>query len=95
MAGRQFGGVDSSVQGAFDLRESKPIIKGLNPKPQPKKVGHASAMEWGPLSKEDKEMDALRTTKAQSKRDEISLAETPTEPAKKTKSSKVGSEEVL
>jgi hypothetical protein len=98
MAGRQFGGVDSSVQGAFDLRESKPIIKGPNPKPQPKKIGAASAMEWGPLSKEDKEMDALRTTKAQAARDEISLAETPveqTKPAKKTKSSKVSSEEVL
>jgi hypothetical protein len=83
-AGRQFD-LSSDVQGVYELRNS-PAGK------QTKKAGQARAMEWGPLSKEDKEMDALRTTPAQAQQDELDLAP---KPAKKTKSSKVSSEEVL
>lgn len=84
VAGRQFT-LDSDVQGVYDLRRS-PAGK------QTKGAGKARAMEWGPLSKEDKASDALRTTPAQAAQDEIDLAP---KPAKKAKAPKVSSEEVL
>lgn len=83
-AGRQFT-LDSDVQGVYDLRRS-PAGK------QTKSAGKARAMEWGPLSKEDKATDALRTTPAQAQQDEIDLAP---KPAKKAKANKVATEEAM
>ena len=85
VAGRQFGAVNSDVQGVHELRNS-PAGK------QTKGAGRARAMEWGPLSKEDKASDALRTTPAQAAQDDVDLAPKPT---KKAKAPKVSSEEVL
>jgi hypothetical protein len=52
-AGRQFSPVGTTETGAYDLRKS-PEGK------QTKSAGKARAMEWGPLSDKDKEMDARR-----------------------------------
>jgi hypothetical protein len=92
IAGRQFGAVNSDVQGVYDLRNS-PAGKTT------KGAGKARAMEWGPLSKEDKEMDARRATPAEASQAEESLAAKPAKPSKVVKRAKavakIAAEEIL
>lgn len=92
VASRQFGTVNSDVQGVYDLRTS-PEGK------MTKKAGNARAMAWGPLSKEDKEMDARRATPAEAAQAEESLAAKPAKQSKVVKRAKavakIAAEEIL
>lgn len=92
VASRQFGAVNSDVQGVYDLRTS-------SAGKMTKKAGNARAMEWGPLSKEDKEMDARRATPAEAAQAEESLAAKPAKQSKVVKRAKavakIAAEEIL
>jgi hypothetical protein len=86
-AGRQFT-LNSDVQGVYDLRNS-PAGK------QTKSAGQARAKAWGPLSAEDKAMDARRATPAQAEQAESDLAAKPVKAAKVSKPAKVAGEDIL
>jgi hypothetical protein len=89
IAGRQFGSVNSDVQGVYDLRKS-PAGK------QTKGAGRARAMAWGPLSKEDKEMDARRATPAEATQAETETAAKPSKVVKRAKAvAKIAAKEII
>jgi hypothetical protein len=89
IAGRQFGSVNSDVQGVYDLRNA-PAGK------QTKGAGKARAMEWGPLSDKDKEMDARRATPAEATQAETETAAKPSKVVKRAKAvAKIAAKEII
>ena len=89
IAGRQFGAVNSDVQGVYDLRNS-PAGK------QTKGAGQARAMAWGPLSAEDKAMDARRATPAEAEQAETKTDAKPSKVVKRAKAvAKIAAKEII